>query len=97
MLTYGEVLQGMTAQEKDGAASGSPPNSLDEMFPLLAAEWHPTLNGDRVPALVTPGAKLKAEGMRTPRPAARPRSRTAGVTGSSGATPAVGLGLSGRP
>ena len=51
----------MTAQEKVGAAvNGSSSNSLDERLPLLAAEWHPTLNGDRVPSLVTPGAKLKA-------------------------------------
>jgi Probable Zinc-ribbon domain len=45
----------------DGAADdGSTANSLSATFPLLAAEWHPTLNGNRVPASVTAGAKLKA-------------------------------------
>jgi hypothetical protein len=32
----------------DGAADdGSTANSLSATFPLLAAEWHPTLNGNR--------------------------------------------------
>jgi rubrerythrin len=35
-------------------------NSLSVTFPLLAAEWHPTMNGDLAPSSVTPGAKLKA-------------------------------------
>ncbi|MGH3726492.1 MAG: zinc-ribbon domain-containing protein [Mycobacterium sp.] len=35
-------------------------NVLTDAYPALAAEWHPTLNGDRVPSIVTSGAKLKA-------------------------------------
>lgn len=44
----------------DAADYGTPANSLSARFPLLATEWHPTLNGDLAPTLVTPGAKLKA-------------------------------------
>lgn len=47
----------MTVDDSTGRAST---NSLSVRFPLLAAEWHPTLNGDRVPSVLTPGSKLKA-------------------------------------
>jgi predicted nucleic acid-binding Zn-ribbon protein len=51
----------MTAYSTDHEANHrTPSNSLTVKFPLLAAEWHPTLNRDRAPSLITPGAKLKA-------------------------------------
>jgi hypothetical protein len=48
----------MTVDGADDAALAS--IGLATKFPLLAAEWHPTLNGDRVAASVTAGAKLRA-------------------------------------
>ena len=38
----------------------SPGQSLAELMPPLAAEWHPTLNGDLTPADVMPGSTVRA-------------------------------------
>lgn len=35
-------------------------NDLETRFPDIAAQWHPTLNGDRLPSQVMPGTHKKA-------------------------------------
>ena len=35
-------------------------NDLATLNPILAAEWHPTLNGDLTPEMITPGANQRA-------------------------------------
>ena len=48
-------LQGcVDAATKPGAGE-----SLNERYPIVAAEWHPALNGELTPADVKPGSNLK--------------------------------------
>jgi hypothetical protein len=45
-----------------GGSTPSPntPSCLVDQFPEVAAEWHPTRNGERSPSWVTPGSKYRA-------------------------------------
>ncbi len=48
-----------TGNTDENLYQATPSNTLSATHPMLAAQWHPTLN-DRDPSLVTGGAKLKA-------------------------------------
>lgn len=48
-----------TDRGEHNRSQSSPSSNLDATHPMLAAQWHPTLN-DRHPSSVTAGAKLKA-------------------------------------
>lgn len=49
----------MTTDRGEHEGTHSPSSNLHATHPMLAAQWHPTLN-DRDPSSVTAGAKLKA-------------------------------------
>ena len=88
----------------------SQPNadSISVRYPLIAAEWHPTLNDELQPSAITPGSKVKAHwlcGDCGHTWQARVGSRTRGhgcpacalrTTGKARGTPAPGNSLSER-
>lgn len=59
-VVLGRRLDVVTGGSEDGVGGKQTSKCLSYALPSLAAEWHPTLNGDRTPLVTTTGAKFKA-------------------------------------